>query len=356
MRKLAVATLALASVLAANAAKAQLACSTSAQATLLAEFSDSAAVGSITPRNIRDIICSTLNKTDGGSVLGASLFGATPVVNGVSITPGNLSTSVNFGAIESVTNVTPNPGAGKRLVGQYLYGQSSGDNATNQGLIMQYINIGDYPGVTAFTKGTLYGSTCGMTVTVARNNAPFDDANCYLAGNTGNAIGTAAFAVTASPGVTGPGWDTAFTVEGPANDAYSAYSDFAYGLNFVHGSVISTFTGAAIRIPNNTAMVARNAANNANINLISTSAGNNVTLGNQIVVNPTTGAVSWTGSLGLTGNAAVTTLNNLIPLSFTTPATAASACTTGQTAIDASFIYVCIGTNSWHRLANGAAW
>lgn len=41
---------------------------------------------------------------------------------------------------------------------------------------------------------------------------------------------------------------------------------------------------------------------------------------------------------------------------FGTVPSATSSCTAGQFQIDATYIYSCVATNSWRRLANGAAW
>jgi hypothetical protein len=48
------------------------------------------------------------------------------------------------------------------------------------------------------------------------------------------------------------------------------------------------------------------------------------------------------------------TSNLIIP--FGTPESANSACMQGQITFDAAYIYTCVATNTWHRLANGATW
>lgn len=40
----------------------------------------------------------------------------------------------------------------------------------------------------------------------------------------------------------------------------------------------------------------------------------------------------------------------LSPLPSTTP------CTQGQMEMDASYVYSCVATNTWHRMSNGASW
>ena len=39
-----------------------------------------------------------------------------------------------------------------------------------------------------------------------------------------------------------------------------------------------------------------------------------------------------------------------------TPATSSEACTAGQITADATYIYTCVATNTWHRVSNGATW
>lgn len=69
MHRLRLAAVALALLAAPWAAKAQLACNTGlSQTALLTEFSDNAAIGSITPANVRDIICNVLISTFSGAV------------------------------------------------------------------------------------------------------------------------------------------------------------------------------------------------------------------------------------------------------------------------------------------------
>ncbi len=43
-------------------------------------------------------------------------------------------------------------------------------------------------------------------------------------------------------------------------------------------------------------------------------------------------------------------------LNQTTPASTSAACSAGQVAADATYIYTCVATNSWHRVANGTTW
>jgi hypothetical protein len=58
------------------------------------------------------------------------------------------------------------------------------------------------------------------------------------------------------------------------------------------------------------------------------------------------------GSLTVAGFATV----GALVMPFHTPASSSEACSAGQFYIDASFIYTCVATNTWHRVANGATW
>lgn len=85
--------------------------------------------------------------------------------------------------------------------------------------------------------------------------------------------------------------------------------------------------------------------------------------GGQVLIgatSPTTGAtVEITGSLSTTGNATLgdaagdlaTVTGKLILATTATPASAAATGTTGTVAWDASFIYICVATNTWKRVA-----
>jgi hypothetical protein len=44
------------------------------------------------------------------------------------------------------------------------------------------------------------------------------------------------------------------------------------------------------------------------------------------------------------------------PVEFGTPASSSAACTQGQMEFDATYIYTCVATNTWHRASNGATW
>ena len=62
-----------------------------------------------------------------------------------------------------------------------------------------------------------------------------------------------------------------------------------------------------------------------------------------------TGTVSVDGPLSFTGAGAL-----IIP--FATPATYTATCTQGQIEFDATYLYTCVATDTWHRVLNGGTW
>ena len=65
------------------------------------------------------------------------------------------------------------------------------------------------------------------------------------------------------------------------------------------------------------------------------------------LVKPTVGQTTW----GATLNTALDYLNTKVGPWTSVPAHNTSAGTAGQVAYDSSYIYVCVATNSWKRIA-----
>jgi len=65
------------------------------------------------------------------------------------------------------------------------------------------------------------------------------------------------------------------------------------------------------------------------------------------LVKPTVGQSSW----GTTLNTALDYLDTKVGPWATVPSTATSTGTAGQVARDSSYLYVCIATNTWKRVA-----
>jgi hypothetical protein len=78
---IALAVVGLALVAASERAEAQLACAIQNQTTLLGEFSDNVPPGTITPQNVRNVICSSqLLKSAGGTAVAQALFGSPTII------------------------------------------------------------------------------------------------------------------------------------------------------------------------------------------------------------------------------------------------------------------------------------
>ena len=91
--------------------------------------------------------------------------------------------------------------------------------------------------------------------------------------------------------------------------------------------------------------------------LIGTSSATNVPTGSTSnylnIGGVLTGNIS-TGALAISGSAASLAVPTVI-MPLTTPASSSAACTAGQVAVDANYIYVCTATNTWKR-APGSTW
>lgn len=68
------------------------------------------------------------------------------------------------------------------------------------------------------------------------------------------------------------------------------------------------------------------------------------------IVDPATGLTTWVWTQAFQALAQ----QLLSPVSTSAPASSAATGTAGQIATDSNFLYVCIGTNSWKRIALSA--
>lgn len=174
-------TLALALALAPQA-KAQTACTVQTQGYLLGVFSDNAAAGSISPRDIRDFICSSM-AVQGGTFLG-----------GISV-PALTSTGPTYlpGTSGNNANVTIGAGAANDSGPNISIGQSAGAALTTG----QYnTNVGWNNG-TAITSGSgnvNVGATSGGAETTGIDNVALGDnvLNAVTSGSNNIAIGDGA--------------------------------------------------------------------------------------------------------------------------------------------------------------------
>lgn len=128
--------------------------------------------------------------------------------------------------------------------------------------------------------GILYGIVITIDPVVSRGNVPYDDATGIIVENGGTQKATDAFYV-------GRGGSLAANLDWNTVLASDAWVDTAIALQGYHDSygvdmALGTFgaTAAALRLPNNVAIVARNAANTNNISVIRLAADDVVQLGN----------------------------------------------------------------------------
>lgn len=192
---------------------------------------------------------------------------------------------------------------------QYGITAGSGDNATVTGVGASYSVVADRAGVTGANKGALYGHAISIRPSVARNNTPFDDAACLVLSNDGIAKATDCIYVGTGSSVVGSQWVSGILIEAPVDIAFRGHGAFGYGLSFDSSS---TFSGAAIRVPNATDVSARNAAGSADISMLKLNASNKILMGaginittgadtnillDQLGVAPTFNAISLNGSV-----------------------------------------------------------
>jgi hypothetical protein len=153
--------------------------------------------------------------------------------------------------------------------------QGKGDNTTFIGVSGGYFQARDRTDVNSGNKGVLYGLQISIVPSVARNNVPYDDATGIVVQNDGSAKATDCIYVGKSAIIIGPEWISGILVDCNADYAIRATGDYAYGLDFIEGR-IATFTSAAIRVPNNTLIAGRNAANSADVSMIKVATDNSV--------------------------------------------------------------------------------
>ena len=76
-------------------------------------------------------------------------------------------------------------------------------------------------------------------------------------------------------------------------------------------------------------------------------------------MNITAGALNSVYDTNVGGNLnvnATATIKGGLVIPFGTPASSTSSCTAGQLEADATYIYTCVATNTWHRISNGESW
>lgn len=167
-----------------------------------------------------------------------------------------------------------------------LVAQSKGDNTTFIGGGCMYVEARDRSDVTASNKGVLYPLTISVVPSVARNNVPYDDANGINITNTTGVVGAKAtdgiyFAANAtafgdkSTGTSA--WYSGITID--ANTDYGIQFG-ARVLNYaIDMNLANIVSGKAIRLPNASSIVARDAGGTTDRTLIGLDASDVVNIG-----------------------------------------------------------------------------
>ncbi len=137
----------------------------------------------------------------------------------------------------------------------------------------------------ATNRSMMYGFSCSLGLDYARdslsgsgglgNIANADDANCFVAYNNSSVKATDAIYI-GSAAVSGSDWSTGFTMGADADTGIQLNGAYNYGIDLANGT--PSYTSGAIRLVNNSSIVGRNAADSADINIISLNASDNVSL------------------------------------------------------------------------------
>lgn len=161
-----------------------------------------------------------------------------------------------------------------------------GDNTTFKGVVSGYFEARDRSDVNAGNKGVLYALSLSVVPSIARSNVPFDDVDGLTISNTTGTVGAKATdAIYISNNtfafgdrLTGTSeWYSIFTADNNADVGIALNGKLAsFAIDLGLANLPSS---SAIRFPNATYLVARNAGNTTNLNLIGLDANNIVNLG-----------------------------------------------------------------------------
>ena len=179
-------------------------------------------------------------------------------------------------------------------------------------------------GLTTGTQDTFVGAGAGALVTTGNNNTIISEgAGAGLAGGS-----------------------SANVIVGPS--ASSAAGTYNYQVALGYYTIKSATAGSNTAIGANVGPTLTTGTGNI---LIGTSSATNVPTGSTSnylnIGGVLTGNIS-TGALAISGSAASLAVPTVI-MPLTTPASSSAACTAGQVAVDANYIYVCTATNTWKR-------
>lgn len=159
-----------------------------------------------------------------------------------------------------------------------------GDNTTFIGCSGRFIAVGDDASVAPGTKGVLYGLQISMQPKIARNNVPFDDVAALIISNDGtfpSIVESIYFGHNTAFG-TGPEWGAIVGADANALYGFKLSGHYTNGMEFAAaGANYAAFTGAAMHLGNNIAAItARNATDNADLEIVRLNTSNQIAFGN----------------------------------------------------------------------------
>ena len=204
-----------------------------------------------------------------------SSFGAVTPVFSLTAT-GGTRINTNGQLYTSVTDLTP----ATTTYGwfQNTYGLGASGSNVAKGVGGFDINMFDAPGVTGSSKGILYGGVITINPSIDRNNIPYDDATGLIIQNNGSGIATDGIFFGNGTNISGtnPQWQTMLSMFSNTNSGIVMGGTHAnYGIDLQQG----TYTLGAMRLPFNSAILARNSINSADLPVISLGTGNSIFLG-----------------------------------------------------------------------------
>lgn len=177
----------------------------------------------------------------------------------------------------------------------FILHEGKGDNATFIGVAGGYFQARDRSDVTPSNKGVLYSLHVDVHPLTARgSSSPNDDAVALAISNSGTAKATEAIYIGNNVTIVGPEFASAIQIDCDADDVLNAGGQYTNGIDFVTGGP-ATFTGHAILLPNNEPVGWRNAANNANLEVLNVDASDILQIGSGVLSLASSKAAAWTG-------------------------------------------------------------
>jgi hypothetical protein len=164
--------------------------------------------------------------------------------------------------------------------------QGRGDNTNFVGVAGADLRAYDNDDITALTKGCLYALQLVVRPLVERNNSPFDDVVGINIVNVGTVAGVEAiFVGEGSSPIVGNHWQAIIGNNADSECVLRSTGTHDYGIDFFSVSP-ATFNQAAIRIPNNTTIVARNSGGDGDLPIAIVDGDDIVIIGDGIGIVP----------------------------------------------------------------------